>query len=63
MDSVFSLSFLFLALRTNTYAKKEKTRLEEHAIIYVLKMEAMSVENNNSKGNSNVSFSSLLGEF
>lgn len=49
MDSVFSVSLLFLALKTNSYAKKEKTRLEEHAIIYVLKIEEMSVENNNSK--------------
>lgn len=40
---------LFLALVNDMRAKKEKTRPDEHAIIYVLKIEEMSVENNNSK--------------
>lgn len=43
------MSLLFLALTNHSHAKKEKTRLDEHAIIYVLKTEEMSVENNNSK--------------
>lgn len=43
------MSLLFLALTNDSQAKKEKTRLDEHAIIYVLKTKVMPVENNNSK--------------
>ena len=43
-DHVFSMSLLFLALANEGHAKKEKTRRDEHAIIYVLKAEEMSVE-------------------
>lgn len=44
MDSGFRMALLFLALVPGGHAKREKTRLQEHAIIYVMKTEVMTVE-------------------
>lgn len=41
---VFRMALLFLALVPSGHAKKEKTRLQEHVIIYVMKTEMMTVE-------------------
>lgn len=43
MDSGFRMALLFLALAPSGHAKKEKTRLQEHAIIYVMKTEGKKV--------------------
>lgn len=48
MDSGFRMPLLFLALVPSRHAKKEKSRLQEHAIIYVKteeKTEVMIVMN------------------
>lgn len=41
MDSGFRMALLFLALVPSGHAKRVKTRLQEHAIIYVMKTEVM----------------------
>lgn len=43
MDSGFRMALLFLAAVPSLHAKKEKTRLQEHAIIYVMKSEGKKV--------------------
>lgn len=53
MDRGFRMAFLFLALVPSGDAKKEKTRLQEHAIIYVMKSELMTAENIIQKGKRN----------
>ncbi len=44
------MALLFLALVPGGHAKREKTRLQEHAIIYVMKTEVMTVEKIIQKG-------------
>ena len=50
MDSGFRMALLFLAVVPSGHAKKEKPRLLEHAVIYVMKSEVMTVEKIIQKG-------------